>query len=92
MVSLIGEKEGVHYVYDTHNAPRVMKFMQEMAEIGLLQIMMDPKKAAEYEEVFMPTEAKVLEMLDGITILTKAGPRKMYIMLAEGEISKQTLI
>ena len=87
MVTLFGEGNGEpHIVYRNEDTLAVMKILEDVKDgNAAVKLFTDPSFAKEYERLFLHSEADIIKLLDGITIMTKEGPRRMYIMLAEDQ-------
>jgi len=81
MTSVIGMDGNVHYVYNTENADIVAELLQKLGIFGLEGLTGTDLK--QINTVLIPSESDAIKLLDGIIIMTKEGPRKVFVALQE---------
>jgi len=81
MTSVIGMDGNIHYVYNTENADIVAELLQKLGIFGLEGLTGTDLK--QINTVLIPSESDAIKLLDGIIIMTKEGPRKVFVALQE---------
>lgn len=89
MVNLVGVGDNPHILYKNEDAETVARLAQEIhSGLGIVKLMTDPLLSELYNRVLLHSDQDVIDMLDGILIVTKDGPRKLMVGLVEVDMDE----